>query len=202
MLRCILMFGISAVSVAMAIGAPYCAYEVSVKKPSGLPFAKTPVGVVDNGVQISGAITDAKGVARICDAPVHKVDIGVGAIGEGLILVKGVKPTWPETRNIVVIRDDRHWDEFMFPDECQVLLRIQDERGMPISGAQLDDQSSKGRAPNIASDSFGRLFRKLKSGEACDGWIRLQGRIPAPISAKCIRGSEEDVELKVVLKPR
>ena len=199
-MRPILVLGSFAVLASMASGAPYCAYEVKVKKPSGRPFANTPVGVVDQGVQISTAVTDATGVARLCDAPMHRVDIVVGAIGAGLILVKGVKPTWPELRRIVVIRDDRHWDEFTFPDECQVLLRVEDKSGAPIAGAQLDDQSWSGRAPNVASDSFGRLFRKLKSGEALDGLIRSQGRIPGHVSAKCIPGSEGEVELKVVLE--
>jgi hypothetical protein len=200
MLKWIVIVGCAAASVARTDGAPYCAYEVRVNKPSGLPFAKTPVGIVDKGTQIGTETTDANGVARLCDAPVHKIDIAVGAVGQGLTIVRAVKPTWPKTRVIVVIRDDSAWDEFVFPDACQILLRIRDERGLPISGARFEGRSSGVLASMNTSDDLGRLFRKLKSGGSLNGSIAGRGYISAPVAARCIKGDEDDIELRFVLK--
>jgi hypothetical protein len=200
MLKWIIVFSVAAASGARTAGAPYCAFEVRVKKPSGLPFAKTPVGIVDKGKDITTAVTDANGVARLCDAPVHKIDIVVGAVGQGLTLVKAVKPTWPKTRVLVVIRDDSEWDEFVFPDACQILLRIRDERGLPVSGARFDGRSSGVLASMDTSDKLGRLFRKLRSGGVLNGSIAERGYISAPVAATCIKGDEADAEVRVVLK--
>jgi len=52
------------------------------------------------------------------------------------------------------------------------------------------------------SDGLGRLFRKLKSGGTVDGLITRQGYVPTRVSAKCIQGNEQDIELTLVLKLR
>jgi hypothetical protein len=145
-------------------------------------------------------VTDANGVALLCDAPVHKVDIVVGAVGQGLTFVKAVKPTWPKSRVIVVIRDDSEWDEFVFPDACQVLLRIQNEHGLPVAGARFDGRSSGVSASMDTSDELGRLFRRLKSGGSLNGSIAGRGYLSAPVAARCIKGDEKDIELRIVLE--
>ena len=71
--------------------------------------------------------SDVNGVARFCDVPLHAVDIVAGTYC-GVVLVKGVNPTWPVTRNIFVTYESL-CDELTFPDHCQVLLRIHDEEG-------------------------------------------------------------------------
>jgi len=47
----------------------------------------------------------------------------------------------------------------IFPDHCQVLLRIRDEAGRPLAGAHFDPV----RSDREASDAFGRIFRSIKS---------------------------------------
>jgi hypothetical protein len=96
MLKWIVILSCAAASAARTDGAPYCAYEVRVNKPSGLPFANTPVGIVDKGTQIGTGTTDANGVARLCDAPVHKIDIAVGTVGQGLTIVRASSPLGPK----------------------------------------------------------------------------------------------------------
>ena len=175
----------------------YCAYEVHVKRPTGESFAQTPVSLVDRGKEVRTEFTDERGAARLCDAPLHPVDIVVGAVACGLTVIKGVRPAWPNTRTVVAVRDSDCY-EFSSPDDCQVLLRIQDQRERPISGAQVSLES-KGTVP--PSDAFGRIFRKLKSGEAMDGTVVSRGHSPKRFSVRCSRGNQQDVELKLVLTP-
>lgn len=140
--------------------------------------------------------TDVNGVARFCDVPLHAVDIVAGTYC-GVVLVKGVNPTWPVTRNIFVTYESL-CDELTFPDHCQVLLRIHDEEGRPLAGARFDS----GRSDGAVSDVFGRIFRRLKSGESLRGSVMKEGGESVPISERCVRGNERDVEVNVVLRKR
>ena len=176
----------------------YCAFEVKVTKPSGVPFPNIAVGMVDKGTQVATAVTNSAGVSQFCDAPLHAVDIVVGVQACGVVLVQHVTPEWPVTRNVFVIYDETHCSELVLKDRCQVLLRIQDEEGHPLAGTQFDS----GRSERDASDVFGRIFRTIKSGEKLEGVLTKEGRRSALISQSCIRGDERDLELKVVLNKR
>jgi hypothetical protein len=181
-----------------AIGAPsYCAFEVKVRKPSGVPFANVPVGIVEKGTQVATVVTDARGSAKFCDAPLQAVDIVVGTYCGG-VLVKNVRPKWPTTRDIFVTYDGPYCAEVVFPDHCQVLLRVHDEEGRPVAGAHFDSVPSE----REASDAFGRIFRLLKSGEKLEGILTKEGCVPARVSERCVRDNEHDVELNVVLRKR
>jgi len=186
-----------AFSSGAMVASPYCAYEVKVRNPSGIPFANVPVGMVEHGAQRATALTDSSGLAKFCDAPLQPVDFVTGTLDCGVVLVKGVKPTWPETREILVTYDKAHCGgELTFPNSCRILLRVHDEQGRPLGGAAFDF----GPSERSISDAFGRIFRSVKSGENLDGVIKLEGRMPAPISERCIRGNERDVEQTVVLR--
>jgi hypothetical protein len=188
--------------VCVLVGAAeeptYCAFEVRVSKPSGAPFAKVPVGLVQSGTQFATVFTDAKGLARICDAPLHAVDIVVGGDVCGLVLVKNVRPTWFTTRQVFVTYAEEECSHFWFPDHCRALLRIEDERGQPLSGARFDGRPS---GPGV-SDVFGRLFRSLKRGEKLEGTVTKNGYEQAHVSEECLPEGEDTVETRVVLPKR
>jgi hypothetical protein len=177
------------------LGAPsYCAYAVNVRTPSGTTLPNVPVGMIERGTQIHTEITDASGSARFCDAPLHPVDLVVGTLDCAVVLVKGVKPTWPETREIDVIYDTGHCGELSFPTSCLVLLRVHNEQGVPVAGAELGSGE--------VSDASGRIFRLIKQGESLTGTLTKEGYEKAHISAPCIRGDERNVEKKIVLLKR
>jgi hypothetical protein len=183
----------------VASGKSFCAYEVKVLTASGRPFPRTTVGVIENDTQTGWALTDEAGVARLCDVPIHKVDIVVGAVNCGLVLLKGIRPTWPVTRKISVIRDTTDCTEWTFASACQVLVRVHDEAGKPVAGARFRYRDETNRPARLISDSIGRLFWKLRSGETLEGIVSA-GPDSAVVSQTCVRGNEEDIETSVVLK--
>jgi hypothetical protein len=135
--------------------------------------------MVENGIEGATRITDANGQATFCDAPLHRVDLVIGTLDCGVVLVKGIKSTWPETRNVFVTYDQGHCGgEVVFPSSCEVLLRIHDEEGRPLAGAEFDYGSSQ----RDASDAFGRIFRSVKPGKAVEGVLKKEGRQPVRVS--------------------
>lgn len=171
-----------------------------VTRPSGTPIAKVPVYLIRNQrTTLSGTTTDANGIARICDAPLKAVDIGVGFDVCGSVLVRNVKATWPEVRQVFVTYVETPCDHFLFGDRCQVLLRVQDEAGRPVVGARFDGRPSAVSGSEV-SDEFGRVFRSIKRGEKVEGLVIKEGRAPARISEPCLLRGEHDLELKVFLR--
>ncbi len=187
---------------AVAPGAPsYCAFEVRVSKPDGAPFAKVEVAIVSRGVQIVTAETDANGLARLCDAPFHNVSIVVGFDICGSVLVRDVKATWPETRQVFVTYVKDICDHFIFADRCTALVRVQDAMGQPLAGARFEGRPAQ--APGSAlSDDFGRLFFTLKRGESLKGTVTKDGHEPARVSAQCNQTGAAEVEVRVALRKR
>jgi hypothetical protein len=186
------------VCVGAAEESTYCSFEVRVSRPSGVPFAKVPVALVERGTQFATVFTDAKGLARICDAPLHRVDIVVGGDLCGMVLVKNIRPTWPTTRQVFVTYVEEGCSHFTFPDHCQALLHTEDERGQPLAGARFDGRPS---GPAV-SDVFGRFFRTLKRGEKLEGTVTKEGYQPARVSEQCLPDGQDTVETKAVLRKR
>jgi hypothetical protein len=87
-------------------GAPYCAFEVKVMKPSGAPNPNIPVLMVQEGRQTFETKSDANGIARICDAPLGYVDIAAGLDVCGLVTVKDVTPEWLTTVRVFITFED------------------------------------------------------------------------------------------------
>jgi hypothetical protein len=180
----------------------YCAFEVRVTGPAGAPVANVPVYLIRNQrTTLSDTITNAKGVARICDSPLGAVDIAVGFDVCGSVLVKDIKATWPTTRPVLVTYVETSCDHFVFGDYCQILLRIHDEDGQPVAAARFQGRSSSVSGSDV-SDNFGRIFRSIKTGEKLEGVITKDGRDPARISEQCLPHGERDMELKIMLRKR
>jgi hypothetical protein len=115
----------------------YCAFEVKVTSSHGKPRSGVPVVVVQNRTTtFLQGITDANGLARLCDAPLESVDIAVGFDVCGLVLVKHLHQKWPETIRLFVTFDDHPCEHFVPPEFCHVLLRVRDPRGSALPGAR------------------------------------------------------------------
>lgn len=181
--------------LSVVAGSPYCAYEVEVRKPDGTRFQGVPVGLVVNGTQRTTVWTDRRGGAQICDSPLHDVDIVVGFDTCGIVLVKNLKPTWPTARKVVVTYAQVPCEHFALPDRCTVLLRAQDDRGRPLSGAQFE---SEAKTPQI-SDAFGRVFLLLREGEKVDGTITKAEFGAKRFSHACVFPDVKDFEFTIVL---
>jgi len=182
---------------------PYCAFKVKVTKPSGTPFARVPVELARRGsdapISIAATRTDAEGVAEFCDAPLDPVDLIVGFDACGAVWVRSVKATWPATRQISVTYVDEVCDHFNPPEHCQILLRVQDDRGRPVVGARFEGTPSALSSPDY-SDAFGRLFRIVNTGGALEGTVAEEGHEPSRVSAQCRLWG--DREIKVILHKR
>ena len=109
-----------------------------------------------------------------------------------------MRPIWPATRDIFVTYDEPHCHEFALADHCQILLRVRDENGKPVTGARLEEHLA--RSGPDASDDFGRLFRSLKKGERIQGTLVKQGWEPALVSEICGPNGDEEVEKTIVLR--
>jgi hypothetical protein len=172
----------------------FCAFEVNVRFPNGRPAARIPVATVEDGKQeISEAVTDKNGVARICDAPLEAVDIAVGQDVCGLILVQRVRQTWPQTHRIFVTYAPNPCYHMGISPQCQVLLRIKDESGRPISGVLLEGITSA-RGSKV-SDDLGRYFLIVKRGEKVRGVLHKDGYRESEFAEVC----SDDIERKVTL---
>jgi hypothetical protein len=182
-------------SATMFGASPFCAFGVRVRDPSGRPLSNIAVVMVDHEAHLPGT-TDANGLVRFCDAPLRPVDFVIGYRECGVVFVKGVVFTWPESRDIYVVYNNAHCrDELIPPTTCQFLGRIRNEKGEPISGVLLHG----GQSQTDVSDAFGRIFQTIKSGGRLDGVLEKEGWERVHVSQRCIRGDERDVEQSVTL---
>jgi len=180
----------------------YCAFEVRVANQSGTPARKVPVYLIKNQhITISSTTTDGSGLAKLCDSPLTAVDIGVGVDVCGSVLIRDLRATWPETQRVFVTYAETHCNHFVFDDQCQILLRIQDEDGKAIPEARLTGHHSPGGGADV-SDSLGRLYRLAKTGENVKGVISKEGRESVSISEKCTIRGEPVIERTIVLHGR
>lgn len=183
-------------------GTNYCAFEIRVRKPSGTPFAKVPVAIIYNGTQIAEARTDASGTARLCDAPLGAVDIAVGFDVCGSVLLRKVRPLWLRTRRVFITYARSSCQEFIFPKDCHVLLRVADNQGRPVAGVRFEANGSRTASELGLSDSFGRLFLSLKGAEEVRGLVTKRGYEPASVSQTCHPRGDPDMDVRVILRKR
>jgi len=193
----LILMGFPGLFISPAEGeTTYCAFEVKVSAPSGVPIDKVPVVMIrGDRTTFFETATTANGVARICDAPLESVDIVVGFDVCGSVLIRDLKPSWPKTQRVFVTYVRTFCDHFGIAPGCQVLLRVQDGEGRPVAGARFDGEPS-GTPGSHVSDALGRLFRSLKRREKLEGVVVREGSEPARISVQCL----DDVELKVILR--
>lgn len=187
----------------LAANDPYCAFEVKVLSPSKEPAAKVPVGIARQRGTFAETVTDADGIARICDAPIYPVDVFVGYDACGLVVIKGVKPLWLETRKLVATYAHSSCGEFnSFAKNCHILFRVKDEAGRSVAGARFEGKASGDPREPVLSDSFGRLFRAVEENQTLEGQITMAGYNPTSVSQSCLRRELGDRELVVVLRKR
>ena len=94
---------LAAVGIAAAQPAPtFCAFEVKVVTPVGLPAAGLSVAMVreDNKKPLSTVTTGSDGVVRFCDAPVVSVHITVASTPCGATTVGPARAEWPDTQRL------------------------------------------------------------------------------------------------------
>lgn len=174
----------------------YCAFEVLVRSPSGKPVTGVTVALIRRSKAIfSESVTDAQGVARLCDAPLEYMDVVVGRDVCGSVLVRHLKHTWPETRRVYVTYVDDPCDHFGVESVCRILLRIVDNAGRPLEGVGFN-----GVPPNQdehrVSDIFGRLYYSLMRGQTLEGTVSKEGKRPARVSTSCVDDKEITVHLQ------
>jgi hypothetical protein len=193
--RAFVVIGLLAISVRTA-AAEYCAFEVKVTTSSGTPRPKVPVLLVREHNTLYETVSDASGLARLCDAPLEAIDIVVGFDVCGLITVGNLHSMWPETKRIFVTFEENPCNHFVFAEYCQVLLRVQDDHGRPVAGARFNGKSFRKKSGSDVSDPLGRLFNLVKRGDKLEGIVSGEGGTRASISVRVT----DDVELKVVLQ--
>jgi hypothetical protein len=173
----------------------YCAFEVTIKNPTGHPVAKIPVALVGQAkTTFSQAISDVNGVARLCDAPMEPVDIVVGLDICGSVMIRSLKPTWPSTQHLSATYSPRTCEFVSFREDCLVLLRIVDEEGRSVPGAEFATAPAA-TSGGKGSDAYGRLFRIVKKGQTLKGFVFKEGFASATVEKRC----QDDLESKVVL---
>jgi hypothetical protein len=112
--RVLLLTALSALFSFVAVARDsYCAFEVTVRTPSGDPISKIPVALIQaRATTFSETATDASGIARLCDAPLEYMDIIVGRDICGSVMVRHLAPTWPDMRPVYVTYVDAPCDHF------------------------------------------------------------------------------------------
>jgi hypothetical protein len=188
-------------SVLMAADS-YCAFEVEVHSPLKRPALNVPVGIGQLRSTFAQTLTNANGIARLCDAPIGPVDVFVGFDACGLVVIKDVKPLWRETKKLFVTYARSSCGEFNSnARNCHIILRVKDETGHPLAGARFEGKASESTWEPLVSDSFGRLFREIEADQTLEGYIAKLGYNPTPISHKCLL-QDADRELVVSLRKR
>jgi len=183
--------------VAMiAAEPPYCAFEVKVTTKSGAPRSRVPVVLIrGHSNTFLETQTDTNGLAKLCDTPLEAVDIAVGFDVCGLVTVRNLHPLWPETKRVFVTFEENPCNHFVFPEYCQVLLRVQDPEGRPVGGVRFSGSLAERGSESGVSDELGRIYLMVKRGGRLEGAVTGTRRREAPISARVT----DDVEIKVVL---
>jgi hypothetical protein len=173
----------------------YCAFEVHVNSPVGKPVSGVPVALLrsDKTTYVE-SVTGADGTARLCDAPLQTVFIVAGVDVCGSVMVRNLRPTWPQTKEISVTYARESCPHFTFCDECEVLLRVHDEEGKPVAGARFDGNVTR-MGGGMVSDRFGRLFRLIKRGQTLTGTVSKEGRRSAQISVPI----DDNKEISILL---
>jgi len=176
----------------------YCVYEVTVRSYDGKPMAGVAVEIVRDGWGIAHSSTDALGRARFCDAPMGRVDFAIGGTRCGGVLVKGVQHSYPNPKRVEAVFQDDFCQDWVFPEDCLVLIRAHAPDGLPIR-AGVGLRRTGGEL--VRADELGRIFVRLTGGEEIRGVISAHGFEAAPVAAGCRRGSVAVVEVSPELRP-
>ena len=181
----------------------YCAFQIYVNTPASKPSANTPVAGLDqNGAVFATAVTNAQGIARVCDAPKDLVDIQIGGSLCGAVTVRYLKPYWMKTRQVFVTYQNCAGEEWAVPGGCLVTIRVRDAKGNPLPGAFLEkaiDQPAAREQTNH-SDQFGRIFRFVEYGSTLEATVVKEGYVAKALKEQCRRGEAFDRERILTLE--
>jgi hypothetical protein len=196
-----------AISVSSPAQHPeeYCAFEVVVKLPTGVPVAQVPVSGLDERGEIFGsADTDTNGVARICDSPSGLVSIRVGGSRCGAVTVNYLTAVWLRTRSVHVTYKYCGGEDHVPPSRCTLTLRVHRSDGTALTGVQLVDASSSPAklAQKDVSDRYGRIFRTIEFGRSLTGMLVKDRFVSRAIVEQCKPGEPYRHERIIELEER
>jgi hypothetical protein len=116
----ILLAGVVSAASLLAAGQPYCAFEVKVSSASGAARGGVPVAEVRNRQNMfADSMTNANGVARICNAPLETVDIAAGFDVCGLVMIRNLHPKWPKTIKLFVMFEENACEHFALSESVR-----------------------------------------------------------------------------------
>lgn len=122
----------------------YCAFEVTVRSLDGAAVRGVTVSEeAQDGGKIVSAVTDARGGARLCDAPAGLVSIRVGGRLCGAASVGYLMPRWLQTRRVYLTYEGCSGEEWAVPGGCG-FMRVRDARERPVR-EDLPVRSLRGR---------------------------------------------------------
>ncbi|MGJ5814376.1 hypothetical protein [Paludibaculum fermentans] len=185
----------------------YCAFEVVVRSPAGSLLEEQGVeGVDEDGSVFGVALTDKRGVARLCDAPARLIQIRVGGNRCSAVTVRYLKRYWLRTRQVFVTYENCAGEEWAIPFSCRLTIRVRDESasGNAVEGVHLHGLNVSTAAPEPKeSDRFGRIFQSVKFGAKSSGWLEKDGYFPLAIAEGCGPGEgvEKDVTVVMLRRP-
>lgn len=190
---CVFVAGIFAVNAYA-----YCALKVEVKSPSGDHVARVPIEVLrEHRISIAEAASDANGHAEICDLPLGFVDVVVGQDICGSVMVRSIKPLWPQTVELVVTYADLGCNHVAPSPRALVLFRVKDTDGKFVEGASFTDASQLNQG-TTSSDVSGRIFRSVQRGQVLEGTISMNGYLRQAVRLRVM----DDLEMDVLLRKR
>lgn len=203
-----LLAGLSSAVACRAAGqsVEYCAFEVLVRSSAGQPVAGASVVEEVEGKAFARAVTNDKGIARICDAPARLIDIVVGGKLCGAASVRYLQAFWLETRRVSLIYDNCSGEEWLLATGCRMTIRTRDATdASPLAGVRLfvAPGEPKSAAAKQVSDQFGRLFWMMPYGATLKATLRRDGYSPMDVTERCNPGEgpvhEESVALHKVV---
>lgn len=147
----------------------WCMFEITVRSSSDERLADIPVGLyAKDGHSLAETKSDSNGVARFCDAPWSAlVEVRVGPLTTpacGAVRVGYIYPLWKRTRKVAVVYEKCHLPELYFARGCQILFRIRDSNGKPLSEATVNAIETNPAVTGI-SDERGRVAIELNRGQ-------------------------------------
>jgi hypothetical protein len=201
---CVLALIVGAAAGSAAEKEEYCAFEVQVVSAVGLEVAgATVIGEDSAGFKFGEAVTNERGIARLCDSPRGLAEITVGGRLCGAVTVKYLNPLYPRTRHVVVTYQRCPGEDFSFLNGCSLILRVTDRSRAPMSGATLRLEAGiaddKKRA--LVSDQYGRIFATIKYGTRLGGLLSKAGFMPQYFDQACKPGEQALSDRTVTLEP-
>jgi hypothetical protein len=193
-------------SAQVAQDSQYCAFEVSVRSPTGQPLSDVSVSAATRRSDSPFATvkTSSDGIARICDIPMRtRIDIHVGNGPCGAVTIRDLSPWWLTTQPVHVVYEPCVPRDYVysFPSLCYLVIRIRNESDKPLPGVRLTlastHQDDKG---TLVSDQFGRIFQMIHHGETLRGSLENSGYASAQVTFECKPRSEVENEEVVTLR--